>query len=421
MPEFMKCLSDIEVVDGQEVMLFCVVTGQPMPSITWYHNDKNIANNDEYVYTYDRQTGHVYLVILDCLADDEGEFQCVATNAAGQAVTKCKLRVLPRGGSKAPSPAVQPLTINVSSVKRDAVTIPSTISPTQSKTRLSVPTSTTLSSPVSASAAVSSHLASIESLTLMPPDILQHTKKIPGQSRKVASYRTVLRRASDNDLLGYRARYADQPHRQNLSWKVADWSVYTKGTVQPHDTQSEMASESKRSLTHVSLQPTIPSAPATLHTISRGSDTAVISSGGKSASFRQPVKVSHVKAVAETPAAFSSTRLFEPPRFTVPLKNQTVRDGAAATLPVRFHGNPTPKLHWFFNQKAVEDEEDFVICTDSAKGESVLWIKEVFPEDDGEFICKAVNDYGSAVTHCRLTVQCKHCNFYFMCLYFTGK
>lgn len=455
MPQFVKCLEDVEVVDGQEVMLFCVVTGKPMPTVTWYHNNQNIAKNEEYVFTCDRQTGHVYLVILDCLADDEGEFRCVATNAAGQAVTKCKLRILPGDISKPLSPAEQllsparqplsppgqplnrggqplgpvgpplcpvgpPLLIKVTSAERDTVSKMSAVRPTASQSRQTQLTSTMVTSTVSDTAAINGHLPSAESLTLTPPDILFHTKKIPGQSRKVASYRTVLRRASDNDLLGYRPKSTDQPPRQNLSsWKVSDWSVYAKGTVQPvervPETQLKMPAESKLPRTYGSLQPTILSAPTALQPTSTESDAHIVSSSSKSLLFSQPAKVPHAKAPAETSAPFTSSRLFEPPRFTLSLPNQTIRDGDAAALRVRFHGNPMPKLRWFFNRKAVMDEEDFVIHTDYVKGESVLWIKEVFPEDDGDFTCKAENDYGSAVTHCRLTVQCKCRNSCYAC------
>lgn len=482
-PEFVKRLEDVEVVDGQEVMLFCVVRGHPMPNITWYHNDKNIASNDEYVFTYDRQTGHVYLVILDCLADDEGEFRCVATNAAGQVVTQCLLRILSaeqaaasikplvqplvistssvqRGASatgvlsstgdaassKPRSPAVQPLVIkassaanvlsptrdaatfrpvspvvqpplviNATSVQRDATSRTNVLSPTASKGwQPKPPPSVVISSDDSLPAAVNGH-PHADSLTLMPRDILYHTKKIPGQSRKVASYRTVLRRASDNDLLGYRGK-SGELHRRNVAWKVSDWSgAYDKQTV-------ERVQLTQAKLAHSSLQPTSSAAAATtsFQTFSTESYSAANS---KIPSFAQPPsKVSHVKAPAEsstTSFTAASSRLFEPPRFIVPLVNQKVRDGEAATLRVRFHGNPTPKLRWFFNQKIIEDEEDFVIRSDLVRGESLLWIKEVFPEDDGEFVCKAENDYGSAVTHCRLTVQCMysiHVCFYFSIL-----
>jgi len=418
LPLFVKCLEDVEVLDGQEVMLFCVVTGQPMPTISWYHNDNNIVKNEEYVFTYDRQTGHIYLVILDCLADDEGEFQCVATNVAGQAVTRCKLRILPaNSGDKSASPVGQPRLIDVSFDKQKTVDKTSIVSPATSRSQELRPTSIM----VPDRAAVNGHLASTDSLTLMPPDILFHTKKIPGQSRKVASYRTILRRASDNDLIGYRSQATDPLYRQNASWKVSDWTVYSRQTVQPADnltaaldimspTQSNMPSESRYFVSSSSLQP-VTSVPSL-----QIDGTEFISSVSKSSLYSQLSRATYVKTPTEMSSSLASSRLFEPPRFTVPLSSQTVRDGDAAMLRVRFHGNPTPKLQWFFNQKTIVDEEDFVIRTDLAKGESVLWIKEVFPEDDGEFICKAENDYGTAISHCRLTVQCK-CHHLCICTF----
>jgi len=66
------------------------------------------------------------------------------------------------------------------------------------------------------------------------------------------------------------------------------------------------------------------------------------------------------------------------------------------------------QVRWYFGQKMIVNEEDFVVSTEPGRGESVLCIREVFPEDDGEFVCKVENDYGTAVSLCQLTVLCKH-------------
>jgi len=55
----------------------CVVTGQPMPEVSWYHNHKCIDKSEDFVITYDRNTGRVDLVIVDCLPDDQGRFRSV--------------------------------------------------------------------------------------------------------------------------------------------------------------------------------------------------------------------------------------------------------------------------------------------------------------------------------------------------------
>jgi hypothetical protein len=112
----------------------CVVTGVPTPEVSWYHNHKNIDQSEDFVITYDRTTGRVELVIVDCLPDDQGRFRCIAKNPAGQAVSECTLTVRPAASAKpiTPTSAVttqgQPPkevthTIHVEDVQRDTLEI----------------------------------------------------------------------------------------------------------------------------------------------------------------------------------------------------------------------------------------------------------------------------------------------------------
>jgi Immunoglobulin I-set domain len=95
----------------------------------------------------------------------------------------------------------------------------------------------------------------------------------------------------------------------------------------------------------------------------------------------------------------------EPPRFTLPLRNQTVNDGDRAVLRVFFRGTPMPTVTWYFNSQPVRPGQDFQIDVDNVRGESTLVIVEVFPEDEGEYMCKAENPLGTAITHCHLFVR----------------
>lgn len=105
----------------------------------------------------------------------------------------------------------------------------------------------------------------------------------------------------------------------------------------------------------------------------------------------------------ETPVAPGE----EPPRFTLPLRNQTVNDGDRAVLRVFFRGTPMPTVTWYFNSQPVRPGQDFQIEVDDVRGESTLVIVEVFPEDEGEYMCKAENPLGTAITHCHLFVRSK--------------
>lgn len=96
------------------------------------------------------------------------------------------------------------------------------------------------------------------------------------------------------------------------------------------------------------------------------------------------------------------------PDFTQLLQPQTVRDGERIQFKVRFTGFPRPKITWFHNGTIIKSTTDIKIVIDYERGESMLIIVEIFPEDEGEYTCSASNEYGETITTCKLTVICKY-------------
>lgn len=47
MPDFLKPLHNLEVVESKEAVLECQVAGMPYPSITWFHNGSRIDSTDD--------------------------------------------------------------------------------------------------------------------------------------------------------------------------------------------------------------------------------------------------------------------------------------------------------------------------------------------------------------------------------------
>ena len=100
-PKFTRTLQNQVADDGKEVIFNCQVTGVPSPDIFWFHNDKSIDKSEDFVINYERKTGKIELVIVDCLPDDSGFFKCIARNNAGEDITAAELTVNP-----APKPMV---------------------------------------------------------------------------------------------------------------------------------------------------------------------------------------------------------------------------------------------------------------------------------------------------------------------------
>jgi len=56
MPDFLKPLADVEVIEGKEAVLKCKVAGLPYPTIAWYHNGKRIESSEERKMTQCKQS-----------------------------------------------------------------------------------------------------------------------------------------------------------------------------------------------------------------------------------------------------------------------------------------------------------------------------------------------------------------------------
>lgn len=91
------------------------------------------------------------------------------------------------------------------------------------------------------------------------------------------------------------------------------------------------------------------------------------------------------------------------PWFKKPLKNQSVVDAEPVRFTVKITGEPKPEVTWWFEGELLPDSEDYQYIE---RGETFcLYLPETFPEDEGEYMCKAVNSRGTAASTCILTIE----------------
>ncbi|XP_054837537.1 nexilin isoform X2 [Eublepharis macularius] len=91
------------------------------------------------------------------------------------------------------------------------------------------------------------------------------------------------------------------------------------------------------------------------------------------------------------------------PWFKKPLKNMSVVDGEPVRFTVKITGEPKPEITWWFEGEMLQDCEDYQYIE---RGETYcLYLPETFPEDEGEYMCKAVNSRGTAASTCILTIE----------------
>ncbi|NXG28560.1 NEXN protein, partial [Dromaius novaehollandiae] len=93
------------------------------------------------------------------------------------------------------------------------------------------------------------------------------------------------------------------------------------------------------------------------------------------------------------------------PWFKRPLKNTSIVDGEPVRFTVKVTGEPKPEVTWWFEGEMLQDSEDYQYIE---RGETYcLYLPETFPEDEGEYMCKAVNNRGTSASTCILTIESK--------------
>lgn len=88
-PEFTKVPEDVKSVEGNTVTLEARISGKPEPEVLWLKDSTPLKQNARYKMGEDN--GTCRLTLLNCTADDSGEYTVEARNEAGLATCSCTL------------------------------------------------------------------------------------------------------------------------------------------------------------------------------------------------------------------------------------------------------------------------------------------------------------------------------------------
>uniref|UniRef100_A0A3Q3LUD9 non-specific serine/threonine protein kinase n=1 Tax=Mastacembelus armatus TaxID=205130 RepID=A0A3Q3LUD9_9TELE len=91
MPDFIKPLYDLDVIEGKEAVLKCKVAGLPYPTIAWFHNGKRIESTEDRKMTQFRDV-HSLVIRSVCHAHG-GVYKSVISNKIGKATCYSHLYV----------------------------------------------------------------------------------------------------------------------------------------------------------------------------------------------------------------------------------------------------------------------------------------------------------------------------------------
>lgn len=100
----------------------------------------------------------------------------------------------------------------------------------------------------------------------------------------------------------------------------------------------------------------------------------------------------------------------EIPEFIEKLSNLRIKDGESLSLKCSVKGTPEPQVEWTKNGQILRSSD--IMDLKYKNGVATLAIGEVYPEDEGDYVCKATNLAGTTTTRCKLTVIRKYTLIY---------
>uniref|UniRef100_A0A673NJV4 Neogenin 1a n=2 Tax=Sinocyclocheilus rhinocerous TaxID=307959 RepID=A0A673NJV4_9TELE len=101
-PQFLKKPANIYAHEATDITFECEVTGSPAPTIKWVKNGDAVIPSDYFKIIKEQN-----LLVLGLVKSDEGFYQCLAENDAGNVQSSAQLIILDQGsrGSAGPTPS----------------------------------------------------------------------------------------------------------------------------------------------------------------------------------------------------------------------------------------------------------------------------------------------------------------------------
>ncbi|XP_030372942.1 uncharacterized protein LOC115622947 isoform X4 [Scaptodrosophila lebanonensis] len=100
-PRIVRFLQSGKATEGSSFQFSCVVTGNPLPTVQWFKNDKCIDDSPDYVISYNN--GEATLRFEEVFLEDDAVYTCSASNPAGIEHCSASLIVEPLEPTELPS------------------------------------------------------------------------------------------------------------------------------------------------------------------------------------------------------------------------------------------------------------------------------------------------------------------------------
>ncbi|XP_066264195.1 muscle M-line assembly protein unc-89-like [Branchiostoma lanceolatum] len=403
---FIKVPKNCTVVEGENGMFDCKVSGEPRPSLKWYKDDQELKG-ERYVVDYN-PSGVCVLYIQDATTSDSGWYSVTVSNELGEQTMRSKLTVELKPVEEESTPEVpremeqrvvrkikfQPIMLERFIIKRK-ITI--YISKLQKKVSVHFE-----GSPVK-----EKHLKMLEltQKTLMSifkefklevyliSVIMQIAEQILFIENGLPEITIILKpfRTQTQLQMTFEGAISEETHRGILkiqlrlpSMEVAEEAVEETLAVAPEEVSNEAVVEKP--------EPVEPSEPVEQESaVVQPIELADVTSETIESLPEKPVDLDEVSSEGPEPEDVA-------PFFIEKPKAMSVEEGQDVEFVCKVMASPTPQITWYQGNRVLKSSGRLKITIESS-GQvhtTTLVIKKVAPKDSGNLLLVIANDYGEA-------------------------
>ncbi|XP_035210044.1 twitchin-like [Stegodyphus dumicola] len=347
---------------GSVCKLLCCLKGRPTPTVQWFKDGKEL---NKYDYNVNHADGVVTLEIVGCTVEDSGKYSCKASNPLGEDETWCHVIVEDRKGPPVKTPSIVAPTPTGTPIPGQTSSYRSTYSPMRDTYRAS------------------------------------SVSRTGGYSSSTNKYSSDYSSKYSSD---YSSKYSTGYSSSKYSSDYKSSSSYSSSRqAQSSSYSSSSATKKSDYLSSSTYGSRLSPSPAPRASPSRSSPPStkrVQKPYGKKTTTEgeSPVRSRTSTRELEIPDDTTMTA----PAFKEGLTDLKIKDGDPLTLKCVVTGDPDPQIEWFKNDEQLHSSD--IIDLKYKNKVATLSIGEVFPEDEGVYVCKATNSLGSVSTTGKLTI-----------------
>ena len=416
-PEFVKKLLSPHVVEGDAVRFEVIVDGTPNPMVQWFVENELLQEDERIRVTQDRKVHS--LIIGKTFLDDEAEYKCVAENALGQ--VECSAKLFVDAVSRKPefSKELRPVEVDEDSDAIFEVQLRGSPKPSISWFKKSTPvhpggryeerevgdlhtliihrTTPRDSGEIKCQAMNNAGTAVCAAPLLVKSATVQEVMQAPSFVRKPLNVRVEEGSSASVEVqvegipvptvTWYTEEDEEIPERGHIRC-LPDGTLVIENAELDDEGFYNCIAANKAGEVSSKVEILVDECTTKLHEIEEEitfSKKAVVESD----------------ILGEGLLALSTEDI--PPEITKELQDLSVTEGDTVRFEVKVVGKPKPEIHWNTNNAEIVGDNETVI---EISGDThSLTLKNVVPDDEGEYTFTATNKAGNASCTGKLLVR----------------